>query len=171
MPSGRSSRHRLGVCVGRYFGGSPTARIGFWGNRREISATRPNRRKSMKVGNWRPSGCGSFVCEQTQQLILWFGSVPWVCRIEKIQWIVKTDCKHSICGGCSYHLFMFRGGRNLTTNLIYQGIIVERHAMAAKRALHALDSIHMHVRSYSYTHYFRSFTLWPFIDTITYSGW
>ena len=52
-----------------------------------------NRRKSVKVGNWRSSGCGSFVCEQTQQLILWFRSVSWVCRIEKIQWIVKTDCK------------------------------------------------------------------------------
>ena len=63
-----------------------------------------NRRKSMKVGNRRSSGCGSFVCEQTQQLILWFGSVSWMCRIEKIQSIVKTDCKHSICGGCSYHL-------------------------------------------------------------------
>ena len=34
-----------------------------------------NRRKSVKVGNWRSSGCGSFACEQTQQLILWFRSV------------------------------------------------------------------------------------------------
>ena len=44
-----------------------------------------NRRKSVKVGNRRSSGCGSFVFEQTQLLIFWFRSVPWVCRIEKIQ--------------------------------------------------------------------------------------
>ena len=45
ISSGRSPCHRLCVCVGRCFGGRPTARIDFYGYRRQISATRPKQTK------------------------------------------------------------------------------------------------------------------------------
>ena len=58
----------------------------------------------MKVGKRWASGGGSFVCEQAQQLILRFGSVAWLHGVEKMQSIVETGRKYSICGGRSYCL-------------------------------------------------------------------